>query len=596
MQVNRRGLQEILTANVTYVVPLFQRPYVWEREKNWEPLWESIEAVADSVLDGRSRHHFLGAIVIEQLPTATGEMPQRQIIDGQQRLTTLQILLATFRAFCTKRSELSELADELAHYTRNKSMKAVKEEDHYKVWPTNSDRVCFTQAMSESAHPSYGVGLMASSRGYFSEAIEAWISECSARGVDASRAAHALYAAIDERLFMAVLDLEKGDDSLEIFETLNALGTPLRASDLIKNYALRMAGTLGLSLEELYIHYFKPFEDRKDFWSKGISVGRFNRNRIDVFYQYYLALKLRSDIVHEELFTRFKEYLEKNLGDIEDPIERAATLRRELEEITSDAALFLRLENLPRTDPSRHFLDLLESLETTTFMPLVLLAHKTSPDEATLRLVENAIASFLMRRMVLRITTKGYNKLVVDLMVSVQKPENGLAAVPRLLLAGKAESTVWPDDARIEEAFEDEPLYYSLKKGRIRILLERIDEALNDPLAAHVLIDGKLTVEHLMPQSWEEHWPLAPNVNEEAALEERKARIHAIGNLTLLTGSLNQAISNGPWVGKRPEILRHNSINMNRYFQGPECNVWDEEHIDARSQMLAAAFCAAFQR
>lgn len=80
MQVNKRGLRDIFTSTITYVVPLFQRPYVWERDQNWEPFWESIESVADAILCGRSRQHFLGAVVLEQIQTATGAEPIRNTL------------------------------------------------------------------------------------------------------------------------------------------------------------------------------------------------------------------------------------------------------------------------------------------------------------------------------------------------------------------------------------------------------------------------------------------------------------------------------------------------------------------------------------
>lgn len=134
MQVNKRGLRDIFTSTITYVVPLFQRPYVWERDQNWEPFWESIESVADAILCGRSRQHFLGAVVLEQIQTATGEMSQRQIIDGQQRFTTLQIFLSAFRSVCASIPTADAYVTELDHYIWNTGIRTGRREsDKYKV-------------------------------------------------------------------------------------------------------------------------------------------------------------------------------------------------------------------------------------------------------------------------------------------------------------------------------------------------------------------------------------------------------------------------------------------------------------------------------
>jgi uncharacterized protein with ParB-like and HNH nuclease domain len=83
------------------LVPLFQRPYTWNRKEQWEPLWSDVTRVAQRILDGKensARPHFLGAIVLQQLPNKSGDLELRTVIDGQQRLTTLQILLDSIHA------------------------------------------------------------------------------------------------------------------------------------------------------------------------------------------------------------------------------------------------------------------------------------------------------------------------------------------------------------------------------------------------------------------------------------------------------------------------------------------------------------------
>src|SRR5271167_2701789 len=97
MQPTYRSLLQVFGAPARYTVPLFQRPYVWNRETEWEPLWDDISNLADRVLTAEPSKpiagHFLGTVVLEQAKTLTGSIGRREIIDGQQRLTTLQILL-----------------------------------------------------------------------------------------------------------------------------------------------------------------------------------------------------------------------------------------------------------------------------------------------------------------------------------------------------------------------------------------------------------------------------------------------------------------------------------------------------------------------
>lgn len=95
MRANAIPLLAIFETKTRLEVPLFQRQYVWGREQQWEPLWEDISRKFEDYLAGRKDGpvHFLGAMVLDQKQTATGHVEKRQVIDGQQRLTTLQIFL-----------------------------------------------------------------------------------------------------------------------------------------------------------------------------------------------------------------------------------------------------------------------------------------------------------------------------------------------------------------------------------------------------------------------------------------------------------------------------------------------------------------------
>src|SRR2546427_6411032 len=125
-------------------VPLFQRQYVWSKEPQWEPLWEDITRKFSEYLGGRKDApvHFLGAMVLDQKQTPATHVEKRQVIDGQQRLTTLQIFLAVFRDFCVEHG-FEDLAKECDGFTLNKGMMAEPEVDRFKVWPTQLDRAQF---------------------------------------------------------------------------------------------------------------------------------------------------------------------------------------------------------------------------------------------------------------------------------------------------------------------------------------------------------------------------------------------------------------------------------------------------------------------
>src|SRR3954470_23336930 len=161
MDANAVSVLDIFEKKHRLEIPLFQRQYVWNEEHQWAPLWEDIARKTTEYLQGRKDGpvHFLGAMVVDQKHTPTTSVEKRQIIDGQQRLTTLQIFLAALRDFC-REQHCEDLANEFDAFTLNRGMMANPEIDKFKVWPSQADRAQFidvvglgSRAAIENKHP-----------------------------------------------------------------------------------------------------------------------------------------------------------------------------------------------------------------------------------------------------------------------------------------------------------------------------------------------------------------------------------------------------------------------------------------------------------
>lgn len=161
MDAHAVPLLAIFEKKMRLEVPLFQRQYVWSRDQQWEPLWEDITHKFIEHLDGRKDApiHFLGAMVLDQKLTPSTHVERRQVIDGQQRLITLQIFISAFRDFCREQG-CEELAEECDGFTLNRGMMAEPHIDRFKVWPTQLDRSQFadvilsgSRAELEKRHP-----------------------------------------------------------------------------------------------------------------------------------------------------------------------------------------------------------------------------------------------------------------------------------------------------------------------------------------------------------------------------------------------------------------------------------------------------------
>ena len=144
-------------------------------------------------------------------------------------------------------------------------------------------------------------------------------------------------------------------------------------------------------------------------------------------------------------------------------------------------------------------------------------------------------------------------------------------------------STYWPGDQEIELALGTDPVYRRFSRGRMRMFLEAIENAYRAETRQPQVERALYPIEHILPQKWEDNW----RVDGREAQEERAAHVHRLGNLTLLTSSLNAKVSNGPWISKRQALLRHNTIKLiGRLVERDETTSWDEAQIENRTQEM----------
>lgn len=584
MKVDKLTLERVFERTERLEAPLFQRPYVWRREENWLPLWDSVRTLTENRLaDLPPRPHFLGAIVLDQIKTPLGKIHVRQIVDGQQRLTTLQLALASARDLCNKMSE-HKYAKAFEKLTQNDVPLSDEADDTFKVWPTNADRDDFRRVMSAGSplvirkmtsddHTS----LIPDAYLFFTDIFDEWLGPS---GTDEFRKRlDALYTTMRDDLTLVVIDLEAQDDAQEIFETLNALGTPLLPADLVKNYLFHLAAAQKVDTTKLYEKYWAIFDKERGYWRKEVRQGRLKRPRLDLFLNHYLTLVLSREVLISQLFSDYRYFVESDHQSASEQMESFRTY----------ADVYKSFEEFPRDSPEGLFFYRLDQLDTTTVFPLLLDAIRAltvQNRQQELRQILSDIESFLVRRTICELTPKNYNKLFVDLVKEIKAGVVSRTLVRSFLLRQEVETSRWPTDDEFKKAWIEIPFYKRIAKYKIRMVLEALEAALHTGKTEKVRIERKLTIEHLLPRQWEKHWPLNSDGHDATAIESMAARrrdtLHRIGNLTLLTKKLNPAVSNGPWEKKRSEILKHSALNLNREL--PEA--WDEDRIQRRSEDL----------
>lgn len=610
MKANAVSLLAIFETKLQLEVPLFQRQYVWKREEHWEPLWEDISRKFSEYLEGRrdAPIHFLGAMVLDQKQVPVTHVAKRQVIDGQQRLTTFQLFLAAFRDF-GRAHGCEAIAKECQLYTVNSGMMANPKVDPFKVWPTQLDRAQYSDVLNagsreelEKRHPlrrrKYArrpeprARMVEAYLYFYDQLVDYFLGK---EDEPALMAEHPLETRLGEclqalrnALQVVAIDLEQGDDAQVIFETLNARGEPLLPADLLRNDIFLRAARRGESQEGLYEAYWTAFDDA--FWRQEVKQGRLLRPRSDLFLQHYLASQSGQDIPIKHLFVEYKHWLAHK---------GFPTVEAELTQLMRQGHAFRRILAPDTSDPIYRLSCFLDTFDIRTIYPLLLVMLEAKlPDAAWLE-ITRMLESYLLRRAVCGLTTKNYNRTFLTLTRNLRSQGVDVAVLRRSLLDMTGESTEWPSDAVFRDKWRTAPAYQTLSSGRASYVLHRISNAMIGAKMEQVLLDMPITVEHIMPQSWQEHWPLSAGQQglDETKLEsagdndpvaqataDRNAAVQRFGNLTIITQSGNSSLGNGPWLEKKPKLLAYSLLPINHLLA--RWDTWDESTIVERGDLL----------
>lgn len=594
METQVRTPQTIFMQPQRLVVPLFQRPYVWNQENQWEPMWNDVARLAGRLLGnptGKHPPHFLGAVVLQQVQNLAGTMQQRTIIDGQQRLTTLQLLFDALHAELIGVQALAP-ALRIESLIVNADPFCRSPEDKFKVWPTNRDRQAFNAVMGAPPPVDYqSIGhkgeRMVLAHRYFSTQAKEWLDKEGPE--QRQRRADAIELIVREFLQMVVIDLGADENAQEIFETLNARGAQLTAADLIKNFIFQRLLENGADVELAYDEHWKDFETA--FWETEVSVGRLRFPRSSIFLNHWLVAETGEEVVAREVFTRFKRYALEAAQPMEEllpKIHLAASVYRQF--IEDGAEAFGPIEKLGL------FSYRTGVLESEVVKPLILFLldpkRQTVPNEQLQKSLA-CIESWMVRRMLVRATTKSYNRVIADLVTQLSHDERSRAGdlIEDFLKEQKGESQYWPDDQEVRNELRTLPVYKRLRRGRLRMVLEAIEDYKRGwceerrNFNIERIPRGRFAIEHVLPRNWSRYWPL-PNDSSES---DRDGLIHTLGNLTLLTSGLNSSVSNGPWLGeggKRQGLEGHDVLILNRELLRLGENEWTHLHIRSRTDEL----------
>ncbi len=585
---------QILQHAQRLMVPLFQRPYVWGQVAQWEPLWDDITRMADALLENFNnppKPHFLGAVVLQQRNVSIQSLPQRIIIDGQQRLTTLQIIIDAVQAMLEAEG-LTGPAARLRDLIENEERYRHDDDDVFKLWPTNKDREAYREVMGAKPPIDYGRlskknDRIVQAHKYFSEAARDYLLIDGQDGV--VRRADALEVALKQLLKIVVIDLDPDEDAQEIFETLNSRGVKLSAADLIKNFIFQRLEDEKAASEQAYEKYWSRFET--SFWEVEITSGRLKHPRTALFLNHFLVSRTGELITASDVFQKFKVFTEsaqfttlellKVIHDVAEVYEKHLTTSQSPVNDLGPVELFLY-----RTQAMD--VEIIKSVLIYLLDPSL----PTIPENVLVKSLTH-LESWLVRRSLMRVTTKGFNRLVAHMVSELLKGDRQACdeIIKDFLTSQTSESSYWPDDVQLAEHLNDFRMYRLIPRPRTRMILEALEDdargftRTSKGTAEQRCARNVLTVEHVLPQKWDTYWPLT----DEESADTRNRAVHYIGNLTLLTTKLNTKVSNGPWngdTGKRKALMNESALLLNAQIETRFGDSWSIEAIRSRNEAL----------
>jgi hypothetical protein len=601
MKAESQSLKRIFQGTMRYTVPLYQRPYVWRHAEDdpendrLRPFWEDVKQTVDRLVEHEQllaaagdperlapmTPHFFGAVVIDQPEKVGGGVVAHEVIDGQQRLTTGQLLIAAAARACEAAGRAKHASRLRKLWIQDEDVELVGDE-RFKLRPTRYDRKAFSALMDPDAELVDGRDRVSAGYRYFAEQLAQWVAELPAGKKD--EYFNAMRDTIHEHLLFVVIELQPGDNPQGIFESLNAQGERLLAIDLVKNHVFRRARRAAMDLEQLDTEVWSArFGD--EWWRADVKQGRYRRPRAELFLMHWLTERTEAEVSATGLFVEFSRL---SSADRIGP----SDLERFIEGFVDDAGTYRRLESLDAGSRERLFFARREVLDIGVVYPVTLRLWR-GYGEGTIdrrRLITGlrALESWLVRRMTMRLTAQNYNRVMLEVLKSMGAAEDAVAGLIDHLRSFAEDTATgwWPTDESFRRHLVDRPLYGSITQARVRLLLEAAEARLHTAKTEAVQVPTKLSIEHVIPQNWAATWPLEDGTDEES-LARRTGAIHRLGNLTLVTSSLNPALSNDPWAEKRGELSQHSALRLNARLVHDHPDGFDEDAIDARSQALA---------
>ncbi len=549
MKAEQTYLQQLIgRSEQQFLVPLFQRTYSWDK-KEWQDLWDDLCELLDAE-EGKTTH-FLGSIVTIPMNTQPYGVNKSLLIDGQQRLTTLFILLSLLR----NRTKDTKLAEKIYEQQLINKFADSHSDEFYRLKPTQKDCAAFWALIpsilsEENSIPSDNFKDSAITRCYnfFKRKLYK---------IDLGR----LYEVIVRQLVVVSIVLDPDENPYLVFESLNARGKPLTQADLVRNYFF-----MNIPDNEqtaAFDRYWTPMHD---------ALG----DTLTEYIRHYLIAVKETDVKSQEVYITLKKHIEDNKLDIIPSLKELvmyAMYYRNILDPQNELSLIIQ-KALAR----------LKRLEITVCYPFLIKCYydyvHQKLNEHNFAKILGLIENLVIRRSICNMARQGLNKKFPNLHREAKQssPTNFVKGVANIL-----QHMGYPSDDDFKEALKIANLYNpsvgrELAREKTKLILESLEDSYGHKEVVNL---SALTIEHVMPQSIEKNAWWKEHIGEDWE-SIHASYLHTLGNLTL-TG-YNAEMSNSE-LPKKKSWLKQSHIELNRYFD--RIYEWKEAQIVQRTEYLA---------
>lgn len=570
MQAYKKQIGDIFPRNKLLEIPFYQRAYVWGKPE-WERLLEDLRGMCE-----RREEYFLGSVILKDTtvkgPNEEGYAGKFVVVDGQQRLTTLLIMM---RVIALLNDDLETFDSFFVTKNKKKGFIAPSMRHNHKDRPS-FERILALTELEDIAGETGVIGAY----NYFKDNINKGIAQQMDLGE------------MTELMAFVMITVDDGEDEQQIFDTINSLGVRLTTAELLKNYFFS-SDDIQLYIDN-WESVFEKDEETRSYWDQEVTTGRFKRSLIDIFFDALLQILVEDgDIDVDAADKKAYEKVEKLFQSYRNFIEtRGYRSKKYVLGCIKPFAQWFRAtfkpddcESVVSREPSADRTNVvIFGLQNSTLIPYVLYLRSRMPgDDATFNEMLGILEAFIMRRIVCRETTKNYNRFFNGLI------REGIDTPDKLIekLSAKDDvTTAYPDDNALRSSFHDE---YRLTSLQARGILYLLETAMWPEGSSTTMLGFKpYSLEHLMPKKWRNHWG---RLDDKDAEEQRDRVLLTLGNLAVIPQKLNGSISDSSWKVKKEGTKKYNGLvlcagGLPSMAEPLASDDWNEDLISARADKL----------